>query len=354
MNSRKILVQRFIKIGEFLRVSDWYDSKVPFLMCFTLLSMLSAPAVSALVFPTQVLSTSERMARWFSSFMFYSFFLAFGYLINDYADRDVDQRAGKEKLIHGMKESRIFLTMGVVITASVLPVLLVSRLSPYVLVMAALTFVLGASYSLPPLRFKERGVLGLIVSSAAQRCMPVMVTAGLFHPRTSLILLFLSCSFLSGLRYILIHQVIDIENDRKADVHTFAEKNYAYCVRGIYAVFLLEIVSMALLLFMIRRPVIWLSVLPAVLLDSTACMAVRNCMMKPVFTTFYCVPGEAFYNIYLPLILTVLSVREMPDMFIIVICTCIYLFKPFRKRMNLAHRFIRNRTGNRTMKSRRT
>ncbi len=337
MNDSEWLTDKCIFINKFLRIGEWYDSKVPFLMCYTYIGMMAGYAMN----------TVEMYAKWISSFIFCSLFLAYGYLINDYADRDVDRQAGKKKVIYDMSEGRIRVSLVMVIVLAVLPVWAASGFSSYVLFMAIITVFLGGSYSMPPFRFKERGVMGLIVSSVAQRCMPVLVLSGLFPVSHTLTGVFLICSLLSGMRYIFIHQVIDLENDRKSGVHTFAEKNYETCVIGIYTVFVLEIISMAILLMMLHRPEVYVLLIPAFMLEFMACRAIHDCMAKPVFTTFYCVPGEAFYNIYLPLVLVLLVSVGQLRMIPVAVITCAYLYRPCAKKIKLVGLFIKSRVGKR-------
>lgn len=117
----------------------------------------------------------RHLCRYLKSALFVFLFLAFGYLINDYCDRESDKKAGKDKVIFNLSERTIRISFILVIAGAILPVWIYSGFSLAVIGAEAVTFVMGASYSMPLFRFKEKGVWGLIVSSFAQRCMPLLV-----------------------------------------------------------------------------------------------------------------------------------------------------------------------------------
>jgi 4-hydroxybenzoate polyprenyltransferase len=84
--------------------------------------------------------------------------------------------------------------------------------------------VLATAYSLPPLRLKERGALGLVAGAASQWLIPVVAVStvqpeGLEYPASwTLALLGLAI----GMRWMAVHQLQDIEADRRASVRTYA------------------------------------------------------------------------------------------------------------------------------------
>lgn len=75
------------RVGQIFRVGEWYDSKVPMLLLPALYIMIIEGTASA----------EHALGNVILLLIFDSVFLAFGYLINDYADMDVDKRLAKRK-----------------------------------------------------------------------------------------------------------------------------------------------------------------------------------------------------------------------------------------------------------------
>ena len=107
--------------------------------------------------------------------------------------------------------------------------------------------------------------------------------------------------FLVGLRYILIHQAEDLENDIKSGTRTFVKKNggsvrlLIYLCLGLEGIFLL-------LLFLWNLKAGWQLALLAVYLLQL-CIAggtIRFLYKENWLTSFLCVPLEDLYNFYLP------------------------------------------------------
>lgn len=188
------------------RWPDWSTSKLPYLGASTLLlASQQASAVSVLGILGTVI-----------------FWAAFGYGINEVADRGCDLRAGKPNraAVLSPLSWALFLTL-TAITAGGLSLLWAADSAAPVLVGVGL--LLAVAYSLPPLRLKERGVLGLVAGAASQWVLPVLAIAaaqprGWHRPEAwGLALLGLAI----GTRWMAIHQFQDAEADRRAGVRTY-------------------------------------------------------------------------------------------------------------------------------------
>jgi 4-hydroxybenzoate polyprenyltransferase len=148
---------------------------------------------------------------------------AFGYGINEVADRDTDHRAGKlnRSVTLPTAQWALFLFVSAA-TALGLSLYWAADAAPPLFVVAGMT--VAAAYSLPPLRLKERGAIGLVAAATAQWALPVLalssgVPRGWLRPAAwSLVLLGLAI----GLRWIAVHQLADATRDRTAGVRTFA------------------------------------------------------------------------------------------------------------------------------------
>src|SRR2546429_481715 len=189
------------------RWREWAQSKLPYIGAATVLltSRESSPLVALAIIGT--------ILPW----------AALGYGINEIADRKCDQQAGKPNRAAGLSRTSLglflFMTAGLSFALSLLWA--VDEAAP-ALVLAGL--VLAAAYSLPPLRLKEGGIVGLIGAAAAQWVLPVLAVSagqpwGWLRPSAwCLALLGLAI----GMRWIAVHQLHDAPADRKAGVRTWA------------------------------------------------------------------------------------------------------------------------------------
>ncbi len=147
---------------------------------------------------------------------------AYGYLINDLADVELDRLAGKPNAFHGMsrtKASQVVVAVFGVMVACGLPFARRPNFLPLWIVWA----LVATFYSLPPVRLKERGVLGLVATIAAQQPLPAaMAFAALGHLRTWGALAFIAYITLRGICSDVGHQMRDRERDEAAGATTFA------------------------------------------------------------------------------------------------------------------------------------
>jgi 4-hydroxybenzoate polyprenyltransferase len=191
------------------RWSEWFSSKVPLLLvAFSYHALLADLAPSAL---------AQRFA---AILVFICLGYAFGYAVNDFADRDVDRRAGKPNVMGRLRPAAaVSLLIG--LAASGIATLWPFYHQPRVLELVLVSYAVGTLYSLPPVRFKERGWLGLLVSAAAQRSLPALIIAATFDDLGWEAALFACLLLLIGLRWILVHQVLDVRADRATGVRTY-------------------------------------------------------------------------------------------------------------------------------------
>jgi 4-hydroxybenzoate polyprenyltransferase len=147
---------------------------------------------------------------------------AYGYLINDLADVELDRRAGKPNAFHGVSRTKAALVMVVVFGVMVACGLPFAHRSDFLPLWIVQTLA-ATFYSLPPVRLKERGVLGLVATIAAQQPLPVaMAFAALGHLRTWGALAFVVYVTLRGICSDVGHQMRDRERDAATGARTFA------------------------------------------------------------------------------------------------------------------------------------
>lgn len=153
------------KLFSYIRLSEWYDSKVPLmmgaLMYFYYLDM-------------QQYSAEQFLVRFIAYMLYISMFLAFSYVINDFSDIEVDRKAGKHKIISELSTTVIIISMVLMVAIGIIPLLLLIQNVIGYLLLTAFIYLAGAAYSIHLFRFKEKGVIGLLECSIAQRCFPLL------------------------------------------------------------------------------------------------------------------------------------------------------------------------------------
>ena len=280
------------KILQLIRIREWFFSKIPFMF------------IPLFLFLYREGAAGERKSLLLAAtyFVYLFFFFSFGYAINDYSDREIDRKVGKTNIMNELTEWQCRSVLALLI-AGCLPMLAL-YFSPYLLLLFIFVYFWGAAYSVRPFRFKERGAAGLLVSSLAQRTIPLFPLLGISEGLWKMVCVWGALGFLVGLRYILIHQAEDLENDIKSGTRTFVKKNggsvrlLIYLCLGLEGIFLL-------LLFLWNLKAGWQLALLAVYLPQL-CIAggtIRFIYKENWLTSFLCVPLEDLYNFYLPLIL---------------------------------------------------
>jgi 4-hydroxybenzoate polyprenyltransferase len=242
-------------------------------------------------------------------------FMAFGYGVNDFADRSVDKVAGKTHLIALWSTARAATWLVALPVAGAL-ILYPFRHDPGVVLSAGVSCLVAAAYSLPPLRFKERGVAGLVVPACAQRSLPLLVGMALLgqltNPTAWLAVLVFT---LVGLRWILLHQTIDLANDEHTGVRTFARDHGLKWTRSILknVIFPVELVLVLswLAAVSVAVPALALAI-PGYAVWFLAKAFLWQGVASPLgWTTYRLHPLADFYEIFLPLLAgTILVLRE--------------------------------------------
>lgn len=281
-------------IWQLLRTEEWLDSKISYYL-FAMLLLLYEDGLRF-----------EHFVFVQLCLLFFVCYIAASYLVNDISDIKTDIKSGKKKRIVTLPRAYAFGLLAAVCAVGILPLLCYER-SVQSAVLTAVIYFCGFSYSLKPLRLKERGIFGTIWCSAAQKCVPILLVL-LRCPFSWRMVPVLLLSFFIGMRYILIHQLSDIQNDKKANVSTFslhhpsAARTLLYCnvaaelcMLGLIAAgFMLTEGFAAGLSLLILLPV-------CVLLMLFNVRAVRYMLGEHAFETFSFVPLEECYSLLLPL-----------------------------------------------------
>jgi len=147
------------------------------------------------------------------------FLFAYSFVINDAADKDIDIKAGKFKPIQEYSNRKIILILSILAGGYFLIPLYYGDL--LIIIISITTFLLLTFYSLKPLRFKERGLLGMIIMVGASRSALFLIFALFISARSLMTAFFMGWLFIIGFQDELAHQLEDIANDEKSGVNTY-------------------------------------------------------------------------------------------------------------------------------------
>ena len=136
---------------------------------------------------------------------------------------------------------------------------------PLTLGLYAATWVAYTLYSVPPFRWKVRGIWGVAMDASGAHLLPTLWTASLMAEATghAVPVIFLTSlgvwASALGLRGILWHQLYDRENDRLSHVTTFAARRNPESIRRFVAwvAFPLEMAALGLILVQMETPWAW-------------------------------------------------------------------------------------------------
>jgi 4-hydroxybenzoate polyprenyltransferase len=160
---------------------------------------------------------------------------AFGYLINDFADRELDLSQGKPNTFEGINNFKAALALAAVLLVGLMLAWFFLA-SAWFSVLWVLWIFAAASYSLPPLRLKERGLVGLIVTIAAQQTLPVALMFAAFDRLFTVgAVVFIIFATTRGISSDISHQLRDFAKDAVSGSKTFAVRQGKQATARIYA-----------------------------------------------------------------------------------------------------------------------
>ena len=240
-------------------------------------------------------------------------------VINDLTDRDDDLAAGKTNRLIGRSRAMVALLIGATVAAGVVFAWL-WRHDTLLLGCYLAAWLAFSLYSLPPFRFKSRGLAGVLCDASGAHLFPTLVAVILAFrgagraisvPWIASVAVW---AFTYGLRGILWHQLTDVDNDRSAGVRTFAQRHPPHVAArlGTFIAFPLELFALAAMLWQLQSgwPLLFLALY---LLMSARRM--RNWKMQAAIVApkphFFIVLHE-YYDVLFPISLLIASALRFP------------------------------------------
>lgn len=223
------------------RAEEWWEYKLaPILAAMYATALTAGIAVSA-IWPALIVALAALVPG-----------AAYVSLINDATDRDEDLAAGKPNRL--APHSRIYAGALIAGTAAAgLIFCFLWRNDPLLLPLYLAAWLAFSLYSLPPFRWKTRGILGVIADASGAHLFPTLVAVVVTYrwAERPVALPWMAAvgawAFMNGLRGILWHQLSDAEQDRRAVVRTFAQRHDARWIArlGAFVIFPLELAGLA-------------------------------------------------------------------------------------------------------------
>lgn len=326
------------KVMSYLRLDEWMSSKVTM--------MLGIQAYFICINREDITAAAMELIVYF---LFLSMFLALSYVSNDFSDLEADRMAGKKKVITNVPRWGVWLSFVLMAAAGNVPLMLYADDKLLCAVLIFVTVFLGIAYSVPGIRFKERGVWGLAECSFAQHCMPLTVLFLFFEINRLNVFLWIIwfvLSFLDGLRYILIHQYIDRENDRATGIHTFVSDSRVNIRKGILCLCILESVCCILLLIPLLPEyavVVIAGLLFNLLLEFCIWQVLNVYAGKDWLVSYDSVPLEAFLNIIMPVMFGICMMKRSVWAGIFSVFILICCFRSLKIKLGIAGVYVKSR-----------
>jgi 4-hydroxybenzoate polyprenyltransferase len=179
---------------------------------------------------------------------------AYGYLVNDLADVELDRRAQKPNVLADTSRGKAILVVAVAALVAILCSLPFLRKPWFLPLWVSWAFV-TSFYSLRPIRLKERGAIGLAATAIAQQPLPMaMAFAALGQLPTWGGLAFVLYTALRGASSDIGHQMRDRAGDVAAGAATFAASHGHRIIARLYGASLeMEKIALGAVLVILLR-----------------------------------------------------------------------------------------------------
>ena len=267
---------------------------------------------------------------------------AFGYIVNDVFDISCDLAAGKENAMTHVSHWQRSMYVGITLAAGATSLAFLPR-SRAAVILLGVNYVLPLIYSAPPIRLKERGILGVLADSLAAHVFPTLFFCAVLIPmgnaRESASVGVAACAaiwaFGLGLRGILIHQLRDRQHDRATDIRTFVTNRPPETIRFLILRVTLpvEMIALAGFLLLVAPESRLLALVFVLYLISETVKVGSGTRVafiypeKPGFERYVPLVNNNFYELWLPFTLAVQLSLKSPK-FIWIGIVHLFLFGP--------------------------
>ena len=205
--------------------------------------------------------------------------------------------------------------------------------------LAIIGFLLALFYSCPPLRFKNRSILGPIVAAFSQWVFPflaISLSSQLDHSAILPVCILSLALFIVGIRWILIHQIRDFSADKFSHVMTLVTRvgrpKIEFFVSNFVFPFELFIWSLCYISLSVGKRQI---ILIFIMFTICVVLSFRQYRNKIAIDNIWKRPMAAFYFVYYPLSSALLIIEQSRSTIIILAIIIIFAFCQSSNLMNL-------------------
>lgn len=294
-----------------IRWDEWYDSKIAFFFFAYYYLLLIYNNVQ-----------SQNILLLLPLGIFYISLASFGFMLNDYSDKFVDKVSGKVNFMNQLSNRQQIFGLALVLFIGLIAFIPFYK-HKFAVIFVFLSYLSSILYSAHPFRLKGKGVWGIICVSLAQWVFPVLIVFGIFDHFELDTLLLVLLSFLIGLRWILVHQLIDRDNDIQANIKTFAineSPTKIYCL--MLFLFAIELISMIGVLGVMTYTlslIVLLPILAYFIFELYLSPFWIKLGLKRIITSYDFAPLADLYFLWLPLWLSILLGYSNPWFFIVTV-----------------------------------
>lgn len=151
------------------------------------------------------------------------FKVMFSIQVNDLCDKQSDEAVGKRRWIfHLPLFAGIAISLGLIVAG--FAIIILTNGSIQVILAYSTSILFGLFYSLPPVRFKERGIWGLMAYALAATLIYVLVPWVWLGSSLVLLVFLVATVYLDKWVQLNFHQIVDYQADLKNQVQTYAVK----------------------------------------------------------------------------------------------------------------------------------
>ncbi len=266
---------------------------------------------------------------------------AFGYLVNDLSDITSDMKSNKTNLIGQISLVPRLILPFAFLLLSFLP--LIWNLYNVVTIIILLSnFILASNYSLKPFRLKEKGLVGVLADALGVHTLPVIFIISVFYDsyfisyqESIVISILILWAIITGIRGILLHQILDIKNDKLSDTKTFATNVGIIATKKIISKYIYPaelVVFLILLIFLFdTTPQAGVLFIIYFLYEILNYAIVHKEQINPLHVKNNYILLHFFYEVWMPLIFLI-SLVFADTIFLYLLGVHIILFYPELKR----------------------
>lgn len=241
-------------------------------------------------------------------------------VINDLTDMEEDLASGKANRLAGRPRAFVAAALACCILPGV-AVAIYWRGDPLLLSLYLAAWIAFTLYSLPPVRLKKRGVLGLLADACGAHLFPTLLAVALVYrwrgsPPDAIWFTAVGVWSLGfGARGILWHQVSDLVHDERIDLRTFARRHKIAWLRGLgnFGIFPVELAAFGVMLWRAGSgaAVALLCFYALLELARVRLWRVNLCVSVPV-RKFHHIVLHEYYEFFFPLAFILASARRHP------------------------------------------